>query len=1295
MCVCRFGNENGALGFGEGNPDKGMHPDKWHSRFSRLERNSNMVRQKQANPLQRVVNESPKRKNTKRKLRSTMEKVNYSQWKAERCENALLFHVPLVQHEFITCTSEEVICQVHSLGASNLICVDPDGKEYESTELESHVVYSWRTLHEKNLLMCRMQRKHWCISIDTQTPRQQSAKHAIQILMKWILLHATERVRYPYPKEFSSFKTKGFEPYASKAFDTADLLQCSVAQPTTSEGNAYQPSQLLRPVLRSYQKAAVAWMLERELHESEEPKETPCSVYYVQFENGVYYDPFLVEFHTTCPPTYRVDRGIRGGVLADEMGLGKTVEVLSCILSHQRNYIDQDLTQLVAERPIPRASKLLCYCDDRVVKNPLLQVMCRLCGTMAHQECVSHDEPYVCLTCMPTLPCKTTLIVSPAPIHRQWVQEVERHCPGLKVLVYKGVRKSRRDHPHLLWASELAKYDIVITTYATLSSDIHYTDQIKRKLRREAKFPPTPSPLTRLQWWRVCLDEAQMVESTTSQSAAMASRLESINRWCVTGTPFSKDLEQLFGLLVFLKAEPFCHKFWWKHLLRDQFLSNHPERLYDMLRLILWRNHKHQVADQIQLPPQTQVEHWLMFSEIEAQFYASQEKQCRQPGDKKEDVTSKLLRLRQACGHPQIGTFGVGTLAKTAMSMPDILAKMIQNAKRKCEEEQRSLLSIQNLLAGLFMLQEHKTQAIQMYFDSISEFNSNARYFQADALQRFHILYNLLKLLDVEAGNPVEIDQKDWKPEIKALKQYMKDNVVTDQVKDEVNRIQGGIVFLEKEYLLIAATRHFTALEKVKEHQDDITTRLGTVSWWHLASNFSGFDISAILENVSFDVAGWSGLQFILASRQEELIETRESAMSALAKLNQEPTRREIFESGNCSNCREMKRDSGIVCQHCKLEPVLMQYHGLLYKSADSLTDSDYFAVLNRIKRFLFGAVSDPATKELIKDQFRLYEMLQAECLALKQLWTTQHERLSSLDELEMAKSTMKLRLESDPQHHSTILASMIPYRLAEAHQERILAATSLDRARHHFRYLQHLHTQHSSVDICPICQESSKNNVILPCAHSFCYKCMMRWIAGRQKLFCPTCRARTNVKDCTLLDQKVPVHSGYGTKVDHVVFQVMEIVKESPDAKVIVFSLWKDLLRLVSMALQANDLSCIVATGRGEEFLNAIDTFRSTESRCVLGLLYTAGANGLNLTEATHVFLIDPLVNMGTEHQAINRIHRIGQEKKTKVHRFFIRKTIDERIYNFRRQVDPSAEVSSKQLESLLLNAEPLAELG
>lgn len=62
-----------------------------------------------------------------------------------------------------------------------------------------------------------------------------------------------------------------------------------------------------------------------------------------------------------------------------------------------------------------------------------------------------------------------------------------------------------------------------------------------------------------------------------------------------------------------------------------------------------------------------------------------------------------------------------------------------------------------------------------------------------------------------------------------------------------------------------------------------------------------------------------------------------------------------------------------------------------------------------------------------------------------------------------------------------------------------------------------------------------------------------------------------------------------------------------------------------------------------------------SRNSIQVLLLLIQHGANGLNLLEAQHVILVEPLLNPAAEAQAISRVHRIGQTNKTLVHRFIV----------------------------------------
>ena len=82
-----------------------------------------------------------------------------------------------------------------------------------------------------------------------------------------------------------------------------------------------------------------------------------------------------------------------------------------------------------------------------------------------------------------------------------------------------------------------------------------------------------------------------------------------------------------------------------------------------------------------------------------------------------------------------------------------------------------------------------------------------------------------------------------------------------------------------------------------------------------------------------------------------------------------------------------------------------------------------------------------------------------------------------------------------------------------------------------------------------------------------------------------------------------------------------------------------------------------------------AIYEFRNDPEICVFLVSLKAGAIGLNLTVAKHVFLVDPWWNPAVEDQAIERVHRIGQKEKVTVVRFICEKTIEERIIELHSQ--------------------------
>jgi E3 ubiquitin-protein ligase SHPRH len=124
-----------------------------------------------------------------------------------------------------------------------------------------------------------------------------------------------------------------------------------------------------------------------------------------------------------------------------------------------------------------------------------------------------------------------------------------------------------------------------------------------------------------------------------------------------------------------------------------------------------------------------------------------------------------------------------------------------------------------------------------------------------------------------------------------------------------------------------------------------------------------------------------------------------------------------------------------------------------------------------------------------------------------------------------------------------------------------------------------------------------------------------------------------------------------------------LKIEKDEPAAKTLIFSSWTDVLSLISKALLENSINHVLLK-TGPKYAHSLEHFKKSEDVKALLLPISLGAKGLNLVEATHVFLVEPLLNPANEVQAVGRIHRIGQTKVTTVHRFLVKDTIEERIY-------------------------------
>ena len=114
---------------------------------------------------------------------------------------------------------------------------------------------------------------------------------------------------------------------------------------------------------------------------------------------------------------------------------------------------------------------------------------------------------------------------------------------------------------------------------------------------------------------------------------------------------------------------------------------------------------------------------------------------------------------------------------------------------------------------------------------------------------------------------------------------------------------------------------------------------------------------------------------------------------------------------------------------------------------------------------------------------------------------------------------------------------------------------------------------------------------------------------------------------------------------------------------KALVFSQWTSLLDLVEPALGAAGLAFTRLDGSTRDRAGVVASFAAPDGPPVLLISLRAGGTGLNLTQADHVFLLDPWWNPAVEDQAADRAHRIGQTRAVLVHRLIARDTVEEGI--------------------------------
>lgn len=275
--------------------------------------------------------------------------------------------------------------------------------------------------------------------------------------------------------------------------------------------------------LYPFQKRSVQWLLWREgALESREPPEELSELPhgFIRTTDGDGRNCLVSHFWGMATTDEQVPVHMssepKGGILAEEMGLGKSVEIIALMCMHKAVSGNRENGA------------------DNIFRGPFWAQ--RLPHNQSQAQ--SQDHPFPSPAKQSQSPnkfprCSTTLIITPPAILQQWKNELQGLAPSLSVFAYEGLRVEAGNSDHEALMLQCTQHDVVLTTYNILAREIHYAETPDRSLRHEKRYEKRLSPLTQIHWWRVVLDEAQMVESGVSNAAKVAKLIPREHSWYV------------------------------------------------------------------------------------------------------------------------------------------------------------------------------------------------------------------------------------------------------------------------------------------------------------------------------------------------------------------------------------------------------------------------------------------------------------------------------------------------------------------------------------------------------------------------------------------------------------------------------------------------------------------------------------------------------------------------------------------------------------------------------------------
>ncbi|MFC2100653.1 DEAD/DEAH box helicase [Bacteroidota bacterium] len=286
-----------------------------------------------------------------------------------------------------------------------------------------------------------------------------------------------------------------------------------------------------------------------------------------------------------------------GACLADDMGLGKTIQSLAVLL-YQKETKKSD-GQL---KTMMNKNSQMSLFDQKEIKK-----------------------------------LSTSLIIMPASLIHNWINEIMKFTPHLSFCVYTGMNREKL-------FQKLDSVDIVLTTYGIARNDV--------------------LELKSFTFDYMILDESQLIKNPSSKAYQAINQLQAKHKVVLTGTPIENSLSDLWAQMNFInKGLLGNYHFFKEHFLAPIEKHNdeaRKEKLKNLIKPFIMRRTKQEVAKE--LPPLTEEMYYCDMTDEQKEIYQSEKNKIRNhvlENVQKEGVEKSaivvlqaLTKLRQLANHP-------------------------------------------------------------------------------------------------------------------------------------------------------------------------------------------------------------------------------------------------------------------------------------------------------------------------------------------------------------------------------------------------------------------------------------------------------------------------------------------------------------------------------------------------------------------------------------------------------------------------------------------------------------------